>query len=57
MTTLTDERMQRLAQNGYTVIPLLRGLYLVRKYSRFCVSSFWKRHCPIYCLVMEKEEE
>lgn len=45
------KRIKRLSENGYTVIHIYRNLFLVRKYSKLCSSSFWKRNCPIYCLI------
>ena len=43
---------------GYKVIRLGKFFVLVRKYSIYCNSSWWKRNLPIYCLVrIEREEE
>lgn len=44
--------------HGYKVIRLGKFFALVRKYSIYCNSSWWKRNLPIYCLVrIEREEE
>lgn len=56
MKTLTDERLRILAENGYTVIHFYR-FALVRKYSKFCTSNFWKKHCPIYCIVKKERNK
>lgn len=50
MRILTKERLDRLSDNGYTVLHF-NHYALVRKYSRFCSSSWLKRHCPFYSLV------
>lgn len=58
MKFISKERMERLQANGYNVIRLGKFFALVRKYSIYCNSSWWKRNLPIYCLVrIEKEEE
>lgn len=50
MHILTKERLDYLSENGYTVL-FFRHYALVRKYSRFCSSNWFKRHCPFYHLV------
>ena len=55
MKTLSIDRLNRLSENGFTVIHF-KKFALVRKYSKFCNSSFWKRHCPIYVLVRKGKE-
>ena len=58
MKFISKERTERLQANGYKVIRLGKFFALVRKYSIYCISSWWKRNLPIYCLVrIEKEEE
>ena len=51
MITLTPERIKRLSENGYTVFRIGQKCTFVRLYSRFCSSSFLKRHCIVYKLV------
>jgi hypothetical protein len=50
------KRIKRLEQNGYKTIHICFNLFLIRKYSKLCSSSFWKRNCPIYHLVKIKED-
>lgn len=58
MKFISKERIERLQVNGYKIIRLGKFFALVRKYSIYCSSSWWKRNLPIYCLVrIEKEEE
>ena len=55
MRTLSEDRLDRLSNNGFTVFRF-KSYAMVRLYSRLCSSSFWKRHCPIYHIVKIKEE-
>ena len=55
MRILTTARIKRLEQNGYKTIHICSNIFLIRKYSKLCSSSFWKRNCPIYCLVRAEE--
>lgn len=57
MREITEERRKRLEENGYTTVHIYKNLFLIRKYSRFCMSSFWKRVCPIYCMVKVRKEK
>lgn len=53
MKKVSKARIERLKQNGYKTIHVYKNLFLIRKYSKLCSSSFWKRNCPIYCLIQE----
>ena len=58
MKFISKQRIERLQVNGYKIIRLGKFFALVRKYSIYCSSSWWKRNLPIYCLVrIEKGEE
>ena len=58
MKFISKESMERYQANGFKVIRFGKFFALVRKYSIYCSSSWWKRNLPIYCLVrIEKEEE
>lgn len=56
MKFISKRSIERYQVNGYKVIRLGKFFALVRKYSIYCNSSWWKRNLPIYCLVkIEKE--
>ena len=55
MRTLSNERIKRLEQNGYKTIHVYSNLFLIRKYSKYCTSSIWKRYFPLYCLIKAED--
>ena len=51
MRKITWESIARYKENGYKVFIFCNKFALVRRYSIYCTSSFWKRHFSPYCLV------
>ena len=56
MQHLTEDRLNTLNNNGYTVIRFSKYA-LVRKYSKYCNSNLAKRFCPLFVLVKIKENK
>ena len=56
MRVCTEKSIQNWQKNGFKVKRLGKHFILVRAYSIYCTSSWWKRHCPIYHLVKVGKE-
>lgn len=57
MKFISKQSIERHQVNGYKVIRLGKFFALVREYSIYCSTSWWKRNLPIYCLVRIEQEE
>ena len=51
MRKFTWKSIARCKENGYKVFTLCGKFALVRRYSIYCTSSFWKRYFSPYDLV------
>lgn len=57
MIIVTRKRLERFEKYGYTVKIISKHLALVRKYSKNCITSFFKRYLSPYCLVIIVKDE
>ena len=56
MKEVTWKSIARYKENGYKVFTFWGKLALVRKYSIYCASSFWKKYLSPYVLVKIVDE-
>ena len=56
MKLISKESIERHQTHGYKVIRLGKFFTLVRKYSIYCTSSFWKKYLSPYVLVKIVDE-